>query len=74
MVLNIKFFLKIIKKKIFLFFKFKFFIKDSYHYARRQFNLADDDLLRYKFLNEFDAKMNQIESQFNWLASTQVMK
>jgi 1,4-alpha-glucan branching enzyme len=44
---------------------------DSYHYARRQTNLACDDLLRYSFLNKFDAKMNEIESQYKWLSSTQ---
>ena len=30
----------------------------SYHYARRQWNLVDDESLRYKFLNKFDAAMN----------------
>jgi len=29
----------------------------SYHYARRQWNLADNPLLRYKFLAEFDRDM-----------------
>lgn len=46
---------------------------DSYHYARRQFNLAEDELLRYKFLNRFDAKMNKTEEQFKWLARQQVI-
>ena len=46
--------------------------KQSYHYARRQYNLADDQLLRYKFLNAFDAKMNKLEEEFKWLSSTQV--
>jgi 1,4-alpha-glucan branching enzyme len=45
---------------------------DSYHYARRQFNLVEDELLRYKFLNRFDAKMNQVEEKYKWLACTQV--
>jgi len=40
---------------------------DSYHYARRQFNLADDELLRYKFLNRFDAQMNKTEEKYRWL-------
>eukprot|EP00160_Parvularia_atlantis_P020804 Unigene8767_Nuclearia_a/m.26834 Unigene8767_Nuclearia_a/g.26834 ORF Unigene8767_Nuclearia_a/g.26834 Unigene8767_Nuclearia_a/m.26834 type:complete len:677 (+) Unigene8767_Nuclearia_a:3-2033(+) len=40
---------------------------DSYHYARRQYNLVDDELLRYKFLNEFDRAMNTVEEQFHWL-------
>ena len=39
----------------------------SYHYARRQFNLIKDDLLRYKFLYQFDKAMNETESKFNWL-------
>jgi len=46
---------------------------DSYHYARRQFNLIDDDLLRYKFLNRFDAAMNRIEEEYRWLSHTQVI-
>jgi 1,4-alpha-glucan branching enzyme len=29
----------------------------SYHYCRRQWSLVDDDLLRYKGLNEFDKTM-----------------
>lgn len=44
----------------------------SYHYARRQFNLADDPLLRYKFLNEFDKKMNHLEEDYGWLHAPQV--
>lgn len=43
---------------------------DSYHYARRQWNLVDDDLLKYKFLNNFDAAMNHTEEKFGWLSST----
>ncbi len=31
----------------------------SYHYARRQWHLADDPLLRYRFLNQFDAALNK---------------
>ncbi|XP_070606357.1 1,4-alpha-glucan-branching enzyme isoform X1 [Erythrolamprus reginae] len=42
---------------------------ESYHYARRQFNLADDQLLRYRFLNVFDRDMNKLEEKFGWLAS-----
>lgn len=45
---------------------------DSYHYARRQYNLPVDDLLRYKFLDRFDAKMNQLEEKYHWLACGQV--
>ncbi|GAA5956389.1 hypothetical protein JCM3765_005648 [Sporobolomyces pararoseus] len=44
---------------------------DSYQHARRQFNLIDDDLLRYKYLWRFDQSMNQLEDQFQWLSSPQ---
>lgn len=44
---------------------------ESYKYARRQFNLVDDDLLRYKFLNNFDAEMNKLEEQYQWLTNQQ---
>lgn len=40
---------------------------DSYHYARRQFNLIDDDLLRYKFLYKFDKAMQLLEETYGWL-------
>ncbi|XP_066995367.2 1,4-alpha-glucan-branching enzyme [Anabrus simplex] len=40
---------------------------DSYHYARRQWNLADDDLLKYKYLNAFDEAMNKLEEKYGWL-------
>jgi len=30
---------------------------------------VDDELLRYKFLNAFDAAMNQLEEKFHWLNS-----
>ncbi|XP_074757316.1 1,4-alpha-glucan-branching enzyme isoform X4 [Athene noctua] len=42
---------------------------ESYHYARRQFNLTEDHLLRYRFLNAFDRDMNKWEEKFGWLAS-----
>ena len=45
--------------------------KNSYWYARRQFSLADDDLLRYKFLNDFDARMQWTEEKYGWLHSPQ---
>jgi len=35
----------------------------SYKYARRQWNLADDADLRYRFLNNFDAAMIQLAAQ-----------
>lgn len=41
----------------------------SYHYARRQWNLADDQLLRYRFLSEFDSAMNKTEEKYGWLAA-----
>lgn len=44
---------------------------NSFHYARRQFNLADDQLLRYRFLNDFDSKMQWTEEKYGWLHSEQ---
>lgn len=44
---------------------------DSYQYARRQFNLPDDPLLRYRYLNNFDAAMNAAEEKYGWLSSPQ---
>ncbi|KAI9792284.1 MAG: alpha-1,4-glucan branching enzyme [Peltula sp. TS41687] len=44
---------------------------NSYWYARRQFNLVDDQLLRYRFLAEFDRKMQLTESQYGWLHAPQ---
>lgn len=44
---------------------------NSFLYARRQFNLPDDDMLRYKHLNEFDRKMQQTEEKYGWLHSPQ---
>jgi 1,4-alpha-glucan branching enzyme len=44
---------------------------NSFWYARRQFNLPDDNLLRYKFLNEFDRKMQWTEEKYGWLHSAQ---
>ena len=44
----------------------------SFHYARRQYNLVHDDLLRYKYLNAFDLAMNALEAQYRWLLSPQV--
>jgi len=41
--------------------------KESYHYARRQWNLVDEPLLRYKALNDFDAFMNHTEQRYGWL-------
>jgi len=44
---------------------------DSFQYARRQWNIVDDDLLRYQCLNNFDAAMNHLESKYMWLSSPQ---
>lgn len=40
---------------------------ESYHYARRQWNLVDDPALKYKYLNRFDAALNQLEQRHGWL-------
>lgn len=40
---------------------------ESYHYARRQWHLVDDQLLKYRFLNEFDCAMNRTEEKYHWL-------
>jgi 1,4-alpha-glucan branching enzyme len=44
---------------------------NSFDYARRQFNLVDDELLRYRFLNDFDSKMQWTEEKYGWLHSPQ---
>ncbi|KAG0670683.1 alpha-1,4-glucan branching enzyme [Kluyveromyces marxianus] len=44
---------------------------DSYHYARRQFNLVDDKLLRYQQLYQFDKAMQLCEKQYKWLNTPQ---
>ena len=44
---------------------------NSFWYARRQFNLTDDHLLRYRFLNEFDSGMQHTEQKYGWLHSSQ---
>ncbi|TFY80909.1 hypothetical protein EWM64_g3102, partial [Hericium alpestre] len=44
---------------------------NSFHHARRQFNLVDDNLLRYRYLYAFDAAMNNLDAQYNWLSSPQ---
>ncbi|KAK9899171.1 glycoside hydrolase family 13 protein [Cystobasidium minutum MCA 4210] len=43
----------------------------SFQHARRQFNLIDDKLLRYKYLYNFDAAMNNLESKYQWLSAPQ---
>jgi len=44
---------------------------NSFHYARRQWNVVDDQLLRYRYLNEFDSAMNHLEDKYGWLSSPQ---
>ena len=41
----------------------------SYHYARRQYNLADDELLRYKYLARFDRAMLALDREYDLLSS-----
>src|SRR5581483_9019080 len=45
---------------------------NSFHYARRQWNVVDDPLLKYKYLNEFDKAMQETEEKWGWLNSPQV--
>lgn len=45
---------------------------ESYHYARRQFNLLDMDHLRYRQLYAFDRDMNRTEDKYGWLAGQPV--
>lgn len=47
---------------------------NSFAHARRQFNLVDDHLLRYKYLNEFDMAMNWLEDKYNWMKAPQVCR
>jgi 1,4-alpha-glucan branching enzyme len=44
---------------------------NSFWYARRQLNLTEDHLLRYKFLNTFDKLMNHTEDRYGWLHAPQ---
>jgi 1,4-alpha-glucan branching enzyme len=46
---------------------------NSFHYARRQWNVVDDDLLRYKYLNNFDRAMNMTAAKYKWLSAGQVL-
>ena len=39
----------------------------SYQYARRQWDLVDNDLLRYRRLNNFDRAMNQLDQVYHLL-------
>jgi len=44
---------------------------NSFHYARRQWNVVDDPLLRYKYLNNFDIAMHHLEDKYRWLSASQ---
>jgi len=45
---------------------------NSYWYARRQWHLVEDDTLYYKHLNAFDAKMQQLDKDFNLLTDENI--
>ncbi|KAG5837473.1 hypothetical protein ANANG_G00239620 [Anguilla anguilla] len=42
---------------------------ESYHYARRQYNLLDTGNLRYAQLYAFDREMHRTEDKYGWLAA-----
>ncbi|KAF8351637.1 glycoside hydrolase superfamily [Amanita rubescens] len=44
---------------------------NSFHYARRQWNVVDDPLLRYQYLNNFDIAMHHLEDKYHWLSAPQ---
>ncbi|KAF9464887.1 glycoside hydrolase family 13 protein [Collybia nuda] len=44
---------------------------NSFHYARRQWNVVDDPLLRYRYLNNFDTAMNHLAGKLDWLEAPQ---
>lgn len=44
---------------------------ESYLYARRQFNLIEDHLLRYKYLFNFDSEMCHLDTKYGILESNQ---
>lgn len=43
----------------------------SFHYCRRQWPVVDDELLRYKHLNNFDAAMQHLGDHYGWLSAEQ---
>lgn len=45
--------------------------QESYHYARRQFNLIEDKLLLFQFLNNFDRALQRTEDRYKWLQAPQ---
>lgn len=44
---------------------------ESYHYCRRQYHLANDPNLKYKYLNQFDKAMMHLEKKYNFLSHGQ---
>lgn len=44
---------------------------ELYNYARRQFNLIEDDLLRYRFLFDFDCSMQRLDTKYGVLSAPQ---
>jgi len=44
---------------------------NSFHYARRQWNVVDNKDLRYKYLNNFDQEMNHLGGKYGWLEGPQ---
>jgi len=44
---------------------------DSYHHARRQWPVLDDNMLRYKYLTAFDSAMQHLEEKYGWLSAPQ---
>lgn len=42
---------------------------ESFQHCRRQFSLASDELLRYQFLENWDAAMNNLEKNVFWLSA-----
>mmetsp|Transcript_126119 Transcript_126119/g.364984 ORF Transcript_126119/g.364984 Transcript_126119/m.364984 type:complete len:1445 (-) Transcript_126119:202-4536(-) len=42
----------------------------SHHHCRRRWDLAEDDLLRYKFFQAFDELMQACECRYQWLSSS----
>ncbi|XP_011495784.1 PREDICTED: 1,4-alpha-glucan-branching enzyme-like [Ceratosolen solmsi marchali] len=43
---------------------------NSYHYARRQWHLVDDENLKYKFMNKWNSAINALEEIYGWLHSS----
>jgi len=44
---------------------------NSFQHARRQWNIVDDQILRYRYLNNFDAAINHLEEEYRWLSAPQ---